>query len=300
MTPEQTTGSPASGTEAILVATSGAAPQEHLHLDDSAIKRVGALAVAAAAVRQVGNTTQAIIPEGFKLQDLTKQVEAAGEHPFRKTGTVALADVKSFNTFVAEQSDLNNCYIYADPEQRRLTAVLNDHPNNDGQAGWRDFRATYTAELSREFATWLNSDGKKMDQEAFAVFLEDNLADIVEPSGEILHAVALTLQAKTAVNFSSHKRLDNGQVQLGYSEEITATAGGDGKIDIPREFAIGTRLFKNGQGYKIKARLKYRLGQGKVSFWYELDRPENVIEQAFEDYIDAARVGGRTVLLGKP
>lgn len=46
--------------------------------------------------------------------------------------------------------------------------------------------------------------------------------------------------------------------------------------------------------------MKYRLGSGKVKFWYELDRPENAIEEAFREYVEQARAGGFTVLMGKP
>ena len=181
-----------------------------------------------------------------------------------------------------------------------LTAVFNDHGfPSDPQPGWRDFRATYKAELSREFDIWLKNNKQVKEQEDFAVFLEDNIADIAEPSGDILLAIALTLQAKTEVSFNTSRRLDNGQVQITYTENIDARAG-NGSIEIPREFAIGCRLFKNGDGYKIRARLKYRLGGGKVKFWYELDRPENVIEDAFKAYLDVARETGYTVLIGKP
>ncbi len=138
-----------------------------------------------------------------------------------------------------------------------------------------------------------------MEQEDFAIFLEDNNADIQSPGGEILLSVALTLQAKTEVNFSSSKRLDNGQVQFTYSENIDARAG-IGALEIPREFTLGMRIFKNGEGYALKARLKYRLHSGKVKFWYELDREENVIEDAFSGYVNRLADCGYTVLLGKP
>jgi len=177
--------------------------------------------------------------------------------------------------------------------------VLNDHVKDEETAGWRDQRAVFRAELSREFAAWLSKDRKPMEQEEFAVFLEDNIADVVEPSGETLLAVALTLQAKTEVSFNSHRRLDNGQIQLSYVENIDARAGA-GAIEIPREFTIGMRLFKNGDGYKVRARLKYRLSASKVKFWFELDRAENAIEAAFQEYVDQARENGFTVLIGKP
>jgi uncharacterized protein YfdQ (DUF2303 family) len=273
---------------------------EHLHLDASTIDKIKSLVAAAGAIHQQGDAHFIITPEGYRVESITDKVRAAAPTPHRKTGTVHLTAVESFATFVCVQSTPTECFIYADVEKRTLTAVLNDNQEHEAPAGWRDYRAVYTAELSREFSTWLAKNKVTMEQEEFAIFLEDNLVDIVEPSGEMLQKVALTLQAKTEVKFSSHRRLDNGQVQLGYSEEITATAGGDGNIEIPREFAIGVRLFKNGQAYKVRARLKYRLAGGKVKFWYELDRPENAVEEAFDAYVDSARSSGFTVLMGKP
>nr|WP_267874630.1 MULTISPECIES: DUF2303 family protein [unclassified Massilia] len=264
-----------------------------------AIQEIGALANAAAAFQEVEGTTHLVVPEGYKHIDLTGAIEKIGDGPRRKTGTVHLSEIASFNVFCADQGETGQVYIYADPEARTLTAVLNDHVHGDEAAGWRDYRAIFKAELSREFETWMRHNKKVMEQEEFAIFLEDNIADVVEPSGETLLQVALTLQAKTEVNFSSQRRLDNGQVQFTYSETIDARATG-GSIEIPREFAIGARLFKNGDGYKVRARLKYRLGAGKVKFWYELDRAENVIEDAFQAYVNQARENGFTVLFGKP
>jgi uncharacterized protein YfdQ (DUF2303 family) len=286
-------------TELVAGAAGAAFSQEHLHIDASAIQQIGALSLAASAVQEVAGTTHLVIPERHQHIDLTGLIEKAGAAPRRKTGTVQLSDIASFNVFVADQGLPDAVYIYADPDSRMLTAVLNDHVKTDDTAGWRDQRAVFKAELSREFSTWLGNNKKPMEQEEFAIFLEDNIADIAEPSGETLLQVALTLQAKTAVNFESHKRLDNGQIQFAYTETIDARAGA-GMIEIPREFALGLRLFKNGEGYKIRARLKYRLGAGKVKFWYELDRAENAVEDAFQAYINQARENGFTVLIGKP
>lgn len=279
---------------------SGAAPSiEHLHLDGSVIEQIGALTLAATAVHTAGNAQHLVLPPEYKHVDLTALIEKAGAAPSRKHGTVHLGDVHSFIAYVRDQAQPLSCYIYADPEARTLTAVLNENSSDTAQApGWRDFRAVCKADLSREFECWMRNNKQPKEQEEFAVFLEDNIADIVEPSGDVLMAVALTLQAKTEVAFSSARRLDNGQVQLAYTETIDARAGA-GAVEIPREFAIGIRLFKNGQAYKVRARLKYRLGSGKVKFWYELDRPENVIEDAFEEYVSQARASGYTVLLGK-
>lgn len=271
-------------------------------LDTVVIEKIAAMSDAATVIQEKNGSFHLLVPAGYQHKDVTSIIESAQEAPHRKRGAIVLNDIESFNRYAADQGSNAQTYIYADPEARSLTAVFNDHDTRaelQVSPGWRDFRAVYTAELSREFTTWIKNNKQAKEQEDFAIFLEDNIADIMEPSGESLLAIALTLQAKTEVNFSSSRRLDNGQVQITYTENIDARAAA-GSIDIPREFAIGCRLFKNGEGYKIRARLKYRLGGGKVKFWYELDRPENAIEDAFIKYIEKARETGFTVLIGKP
>ena len=85
-----------------------------------------------------------------------------------------------------------------------------------------------------------------------------------------------------------------------HCQTFNATAGASGALTIPKEFALGLRIFKNGEGYKLRARLKYRLAGGGVKFWYELDRPERAIEDAFAGSIEKVRTEtGYTVLVGK-
>ena len=298
MNEPQNTAAP--GAIAGQLAATAVQPQEHLDISKSTIEQLGALTVAAANVRSIGDAHFLILPPDYHHVDVTAKIEAAMPEPHRKSGTVVMADLNSFMQFVVDQATADDCYIYADPDTRTMVAVLNDHgQGHEGMPAWRDFRVSYTAALSREFSAWFSNDRKPMEQEAFATFLEDNVADISEPSGETMLQVALTLQAKTEVAFSSHRRLDNGQVQLSYTETIDARAGA-GDIMIPREFSIGLRLFKNGDGYKVRARLKYRLSAQRVKFWYELDRVENAIEDAFKAYVDQARTSGFTVLIGKP
>ena len=138
-----------------------------------------------------------------------------------------------------------------------------------------------------------------MTQSEFAEWIEDNMADIQDPGAAQLLDVATTIQATTGINFSSAKRLQNGQVQLQYTETIEARAGATGALEIPREFTLGLRIFKNGGGYLLKARLKYRLHSGGVKFHYELDRPERSVEDAFAGYVAILREkSGYQVLLG--
>ncbi|MFZ6755785.1 DUF2303 family protein [Undibacterium sp. Ji50W] len=270
---------------------------DQLHISADTIDRITELAHASVSSQEIGGTTHLIYPDKYRHEDVTDIIEKAQANPNRKKGTTVLNDTASFLQFVRDQASEATGYIFADVDARRLTAVFNHQ--KDVVGGWQDHRATYNAELSREAKIWLDRNKKEMEQEEFADFLEDNIADIFEPSGDALLAVALTLQAKKEVAFSKALRLDNGQVQFLYNETINASAGA-GTIEIPVGFTIGIRMFKNGEGFKVRARLKYRLGHSKVKFWYELDRVENVIESGFEDYVQKVRDdSGYTVLLGK-
>jgi uncharacterized protein YfdQ (DUF2303 family) len=262
---------------------------------------LSALAYAASQVHESGDYMHAIVPQGFKLEDISRAVEKMQPSPRRKAGTVLLKDVPSLLAYCADQAMPASGYIYADPDGRKITAVFNDH-RAALLPGWRDHRAEFKAEFTPEFATWLNNSKQPKDQTQFAEFIEDNFVDIAEPAAATLLEVASTLQAKTAINFASAKRLDNGQAQLTYTETIDARAGSSGALEIPREFVIGVKIFKNSAvGYRIKARLKYRLAAGAVKFWYELDRPERSIEDAFGDYVkELTDKSGYTVLIGMP
>ena len=240
----------------------------------------------------------AAMPPGYTHKDITELVEKTKQNPNRKRGTVQLKDLASLLAYCADQNATGSAYIYADPDNRKITAVFNDQRSFD-VAGWRDHRAEYAAAYTPEFDNWMRHNRQPKTQTEFAEFIEDNFADITEPGAQLLLDVATSLQAKTDINFSSAKRLQNGQVQLAYTENIDARAGVNGALEIPKEFSLGLRIFKNGEGYKLKARLKYRLNAGSVKFWYELDRTERAVEDAFAGYVQQVREqSGYTVLVG--
>lgn len=257
------------------------------------------LTAAAIAPVSVGDHHYLVLPPGYEHRDITEAVVKTKSAPARKSGTTHVHDVASLLQLCTDRKQENadaTGYLYADIGRRSITAVWNDQ-RQAHTPGWRDHRAVFTAELTPEFKRWLEQDRKAMSQEAFAEFIEDNAADL--PDAQLLLEVAGTLSAKTDVQFRSARRLDNGQVQLGYVETINTSAGTEGQLTVPKIFAVGVRIFKAGNGYLINARLKYRLTQGAVKFWYELDRPERAVELAFEGYVTEVREkSGFAVLLG--
>lgn len=237
-------------------------------------------------------------PPGYTVENITKQLEEAGPTRLRAKGTVVLGDVDSLLAYCDDQQMQDSGYIYADPERLTITAVFNDQ-RNPSVPGWRDHRASFSATTTPEMKKWLANDKKQMGQTEFAEYLEDNFADLAGADAQTLLNVATTIQATTGINFASARRLQDGQTQLTYNEVVDAKAGADGALKIPQTFALGLRIFKNGDAYKLTARLKYRLHSGSVKFWYELDRPERAVEDAFAGYVATVREkSGYRVLIG--
>lgn len=281
---------------------------------------IGDIVAARAPVVSAEGSMFAILPPGYKRENITDEVRKLKPVQVRKSGTAILKSIDSFITYARHQDMQHLGYVYANIEHRTLTAVFNDYRGIDADApaqtdpaaptelsyvgeaaaGWRDHRAKFTAELTPEAQRWIDHNTKQFGQTEFAEFLEDNFADLAGNEAQSLLTVATTIRAATAINFSSAKRLQDGQTQFTYNEMIDASAGADGTMSIPKEFTLGLRLFKGDtSGYALRARLKYRMHSGSVKFWYELDRHERALEDAFTGYVEKAKDAGYTVLLGQ-
>lgn len=268
-----------------------------MHTDIDTANLIQTLTAAGLGPVQAGKTVNLILPAGYTAHSLDAAIEKLLPAPSRKTGTTTLLDLDSFITYANDQKGEKTGYLLADPDKCAIVAIFN---GDKADTGWKDHKAQFVAEKTPEFMRWMSLNGKQFTQTEFAEFIEDNLADIPGSEGELLLKVATTIAASSGINFSSAKRLQDGQTQLVYNETINATAGADGSLKIPQTFNLGLRIFKNGAGYKLVARLKYRLNSGNVKFWYELDRPERALEDAFSGSIATLREKTKyTVLLGR-
>lgn len=231
-------------------------------------------------------------------QDKTiKSLEHFMPMPMRKRAAAAFADADSFATYINAHKQPGTV-ITGDANERggAFNALLDYHwPNNEGcmmTPSWTEHTATQTLQPTPEWARWLGAAGKDIDQRTFAEFLEDNAVDVIVPEGtagkgfptqQDLMSVASTLQVKTDVRFASSVKLQNGQVQLGYVENIEGGHGQDGKMAIPEKFGIAVAPFRGTAKYLVTVRLRYRGTGGKALFRLEIERPHKIVESAFND-----------------
>lgn len=231
--------------------------------------------------------------------------------PTRKRGTLQMHDVDSFIAVLKRHGSLATCNVYLDVDYAankvHAVAIFNDHGDGAGQPGWRDFRCTFQPRFGEEWKRWTGSHKTPMEQVKFAHFLEENIGDIVTvqdtklPSGADMLTFVTALTETRKVKYGSGVNLQNGMVQIEFIEE--GDNGTKGKLDVFREFAIGVRPFFNGEGYQVRAYLRYRIDRntGAIAFWYELQRHDKALEDASKAVIEKIRAeAGATVVFGKP
>lgn len=243
----------------------------------------------AAALRRVA------LPPGWTLeaQDDSKKLPA----PLRKTATVRLRDADSFIDYVKRHGSLTDSTVWclADYVQGKIafTGILNDHGDDETKAAWRDHRAFFAPEFSEEWRRWTGNHKKPMSQADFAAFIEDNLKDIASPdgaglpSGAAMLEMALSFEATQDMRFKSAIRLSNGGVNLSFVQDDDAQTLQ--KMSVFERFSIGVPVFWNGDPYQVDARLRYRVRDGKLHFWFELVRTDKILEAATSTVITTIR-----------
>lgn len=221
-------------------------------------------------------------PTGVHQIDLTGP-EHTGT-PARKRGITTVRDAASFAAYFHKHSDPNT-EVYADADRLTVTAVLDAHTPD--QARWSGHRLNLALRQAEAWEQWKSNDGKLLSQEQFAEFLEDHLPELLEPSSADMLEIAQSIQAATKVDFQSGTRLATGQRQFQYVETTTAKAGQKGQLTIPETFVVGLVPFEGSDGYRLTARLRYRIGDRGLSIGYKLERPGDILRTAFQDVVTA-------------
>lgn len=226
-----------------------------------------------------------LVPDDMKVEQLSSLVNQQLERPYRLNQTVRLITADSFidyfNRFASSTST-----IFVDDESSTFLAVL-DYHESPKEPAWMGHKATYQCPKTKEWNSWLASNNQKMSQEDFALFIEDNMREISDPDGAVMLEIASSLKAKSDVDFKSAIRLDNGQVQFTYNENVSGQGGITGQLTIPEKIKLVISPFLQGAAYEIEARFRYRITPNGLSMWYTLIRPHIFVEDAFKDVCSA-------------
>lgn len=225
-------------------------------------------------VHEVSGQPLIVVPDDFNVADLEKFLPA----PRRVRATPVFRSGDSFIEYVRRFAS-EATVVFADEKQSRLTAIIDYHQSGDSPA-WCDHTASYECPYSKEWQAWVAHDGKNIEQGEFAEFLEERAQDVVTPTGAELLEIALQFKVIRKAAFGSAIRLNTGEFQFQFSEENQK-----GTVELPEVIHIGVAPFHNGEKYEVKARLRYRLREGRLTLSYHLMEPHRFVEHAFRELI---------------
>lgn len=245
----------------------------------------------------IEDTPALLVPEGFKLQTF----EEHRQSPLRIKQTVAADTVQSWLDYWNRFAKPHSTALF-DLNAAKLMGILDYHQSSTDYdkpsfsfPDWLNHRVIYECPMTPEWKRWQEHSGKPLDQAAFARLIEDGVPDITDPTGAEMLEIATSLTVHNKVNFRQAIRLDNGETQFTYEENLEGQAGPKGQLKIPQTITLGIRLFEGGPGYAVEARFRYSIKDGKLSMWYDLVRPERVHEDAvlniFQEIQQGMRVG---------
>lgn len=262
-----------------------------------------------------------VAPEGIDITSVKALVDEYRDGPERRKGTVELTELKSFVAFVKRFLDEDSA-LFADRDATApaLLAVLNYHcMTADGRPRFGDHRARYAFPLSDEWKAWTAGSGKKMSQADFAAFLEDRIIDVADPlmalestkaqmealqcafaSPARLIDLSRGLTIRVSSNVVSQQNLANGVCMMRFETSHQDERGAP--LEVPGAFVIKIPVFRgNDAAYQLAARLRYRVNEQKLVFWYELFRTTETFDHAFNEACDFASVQTELPLfMGKP
>lgn len=269
----------------------------------------------------VGDGVQlASVPRNRQLCSIKKLIDEYLERPERKTGFATLTTLDAFCDYVNRHKDSAQAVVFLDdrdPSAPKLRAIFNAHEQTArgsdgsvsalvrGQADWQDFGAEYAFPLSPEWQTWTELPST-FSQADFAAFLEDRIVDVTEP-GESVRAFAkdvgaaladaarlLELSRGLAVHVDGRVaqavNLGTGEHSVTFEETHKDASGAP--LKVPGAFAIGIPVFRLGALYQLPVRLRYRAGNGKLTWSLAVQRADKAFDLALDEA--AKRVAATT------
>lgn len=262
-----------------------------MDLSQDAIREIQKLVLASQDLKTVtvgdGQTAVLAVVNG-ELTDLTHYRPT---RPDRKRVTVQLNSVESFIQYVNEhKSPHTRIFSSLSKAPYTMTAAIDYHET--APTGYPELithLAVLTMRTTDEWELWSQNDKKPFGQIEFAEFVEANSLDIVEPSSATMMEIALSLQSNNEVKWKSAVRLDNGAVHLEFRDDAKAMAGKDGSLEIPELFKLRMAVFRGLEENIIEARFRYRLRSGGITLFYQLVRPQKLVDAMVLDAMDKVK-----------
>jgi uncharacterized protein YfdQ (DUF2303 family) len=235
-------------------------------------------------------------PSGVIMKEIS--LEDGLDRPVRPRGIVEVFDAASFSAILDANQESGDITVYVnrDAAAPSIVAILNG--NGPSGPGWGDFRAQIAFRATPQWKKWKAIDGTMMQQAQFAEFIEDNLEDVVDPAGATMLEIATYLQTTRTTHFKSGLRLSSGAVEFRHEQSDDAKVGA-GKVEVPETIILALAPVFGLPPYRIPARFRYRLTDGRLTLGIKLQRIDDLMATIVNEMVfGAPATEGRVAVPG--
>jgi uncharacterized protein YfdQ (DUF2303 family) len=238
-----------------------------------------------------------LLPEGFKTADISDPHRFAARPAH---GQITVDESGSLVAYTNRHQNKDTSAIFADYDAGTITARLDWHFHNDtGRftfAGVDRHRVSLKLRDSEEWKRWHKMQGALHAQADFALFLEENAADIHHPEPSIFIELARDLEAASGMTFKQRNRLDNGDTEFSFSEESRIT----NKAVVPDSFTLMIPLYNGETAEEVQAKFRWKATPSGLQLGFIWHRAEYIRQARFGQIAtNAAEETGLPVYFGR-
>lgn len=219
------------------------------------------------------------------------------EHAPDPDALIETTEVQDIGTFVAlvKRFQRPESTLFYNRQTGEITAIIDYHATADGTPGatkgLKRHRITLIRHSTPEWAAWHGIHKKPLTQSQFAEFLEARAGECRAPTAAEMLELARSFEAVSNSEFASGVRLSNGDTQLVFKANTSATMRNaeGGRVDVPSEFEITVRPWYGSDPVNMRALFRYRVQDGSVRFSVVF-MPEPAEAMQFAVEVEAQRI----------
>ena len=243
-----------------------------------------------------------IAPGGMSVAHVKRFIDDERTTPETLKGSTTLHNCQSFIDFVNRYKDDTSAIFY-NQDKQKVTCIFDCATKNN--TSFEQHKADYAFPFSDELKEWKEHNGDVMTQIDFAFFIEKNVLDLADPDktaesealkeirlriGGHFAAVSKMVELSRGISIHSDERAtvkydpNTGESTVDFSSEHTDATGE--KVKVPNMFLIVIPILKGGKSYQLPCRLRHRLKNGQIIWWYEVIDLDKAIAAAIDEELN--------------
>lgn len=235
-----------------------------------------------------------LAPEPIEIKDVdgrkilvrkdgqVNDVEQYLPNPYRKKAEAVFISADSFCTYVNDHKTPAT-HLFGSVSLGEFTAAIDYHERGDtGKASWNTHSALLNLPRSPDWDKWAAHCGPGMSQTSLAEFLEEMDHTIIEPQAAAIIEIVEKLKLTSDRRFSSSVNRVTGAMAFEYAEDTNQTKG---VMKLPEKILVHVAPWRFAEYVDLVVFLRYRLSEGKLSFFMKMDRPDRVTDEAFDSVV---------------